>query len=95
MLIFIFNNLFSAPQESERKEKLRWTIGFIGGFSRDLYATHNQDVGFWGFVDPNINREYFGGYFFGMSLGIRPFKNIELFYGYNNIKIRSPYGEKG
>ncbi len=91
----IFNNLFSEPQESQRKEKLRWTIGFIGGFSRDLYATHNQDVGFWGFVDPNINREYFGGYFFGMSLGIRPFKNIEIFMDITILRSGVLMGKKG
>lgn len=95
-IVFIFvNNLFSAPENSQKKEKLEWNIKFIGGFSQDLYATHNQSLGFWGFVDPNINRDYFGGYFFGISLGIRPWKNIEFFMDLTILRSSLFMGKKG
>ncbi|MEO0254438.1 MAG: hypothetical protein ABIN20_03325 [candidate division WOR-3 bacterium] len=95
-IVFAFiSNLFSAPQDSEKKEKFKLNIKFIGGFSKDLYATHNQSVGFWGFVDPNIDREYFDGYFFGMSLGIRPLKKIGLFLDIAILRSGLLMGKKG
>lgn len=94
-IFVIANNLFSMSQDSQKKEKLDWNFKFMGGFSQDLYATHNQSLGFWGFVDPNINRDYFGGYFFGINLGIRPWKNIEFFMDLIVLRSSLLMGKKG
>lgn len=92
-IIFIFN-IYIYAQNENKKEDI-FTMKVIGALSNDVTFTNNKDVGFWGFSDESIDKQYFSGYLYGMILSFRFSEYFDLFMDITILRSSLLMGKAG
>ncbi len=84
-----------AGSMKEKKEDGMFRFGFFGAWTQDYGFTANDDLGFWGFRGENVEKQYFGGYMFGIVLGLRLSNAMETYIDAGNAYSSLLMGKKG
>ncbi len=96
ILFFIVVLTFSVNiMADEEKKEESFKMKVIAALSNDVSFTNNKDAGFWGFVDENAEKQYFGGYMFGMIMALRFSENLELFMDITILRSNLLMGKAG
>jgi hypothetical protein len=67
----------------------------IVGLGINPWTKGGNYIGYWGFVDENLDKELFGGYQRGVGLGYRPSEFFEIFLNYLFGEYKVLLGKKG
>jgi hypothetical protein len=95
LLLVLLNGPIYVQIDDKTNYWKSFDIRFVGGFATDLWSSNNQDIGFWGFVDPDIDEQIYGGYQWGMSMAYRPAKYFDLFLNILLAQYQLLMGKEG
>jgi hypothetical protein len=91
---FVFANVDS---QNVSKENYRKSFNFseIYGWGINPWVMGGNYIGYWGFVDENLDKELFGGYQCGFGVGFRSSKYFEIFLNILSGRYKVLLGKEG
>jgi len=76
----MYSNFSKKDSIKETKYWNSFSTNIISVYAFDPWIIGGNYVGAWGFVDPDLDKQFFGGYQIGLSFSYRPLKHFDLFY---------------
>jgi hypothetical protein len=93
----IMTHLYSQNENNTKKKEEKKIIEtkFNLGYAYDMNFVHNKQIGYWGFVDYNTDKDYLDGFLFGVGFNFLLGKHINLFFDLNRVKSSILLGKSG
>jgi hypothetical protein len=89
----IYSQNENNPKKKEDKKVVETKFNY--GYAFDMNYLHNNQVGYWGFVDDNIEKENLDGFLFGVGFNFLLGKYFNLFFDLNRVKSSILLGKTG